>query len=322
MLRYFLIPVLLLATCLAAAPAYAGCSNPTGNEADRIYNKAYHTLQFCNGTNWVPFGAYNPYVGPGDIVSGATAWYGLRAYNLAYTTGTNKAINIRRASDNTTMDIVILTSGALDTSTAATFCASTTCYVDEWYDQTGNGNNVTQSTNSNQPTISFNCIGSLPCVGYSSTTMRLSGSIPSVSQPLTMSAVAERTGNTSNANGIISTYTGSQPTLYFQSTTNTIVIYASNSWVTATANDNAWHAIQGVFNAGTSVLSIDGISMTGSMVGTATSTSLNIGNNPSQNVGLTGNIGEAGLWPSGFSTQQQSNMCHNQYTYWGTSTAC
>ena len=117
MLRYFLIPVLLLAACLAAAPAYAGCSNPTGNEADKS-NKTYHTLQFCNGTNWVPFGVYNPYVGPGDIVSGATAWYGLRAYNLAYTTGTNKAINIRRASDNTTMDIVILTSGDLDTATA------------------------------------------------------------------------------------------------------------------------------------------------------------------------------------------------------------
>ena len=122
--RYFLIPVLLLAACLAATPTYAGCSSPAGNEADKIYNKTYHVLQFCNGTNWVPFGAFNPYVGPGDIVSGAIAWYGLRAYNLAYTTGTNKAINIRRASDNTTTDIVILTSGALDIATAATFCAS------------------------------------------------------------------------------------------------------------------------------------------------------------------------------------------------------
>ena len=114
--RYFLIPVLLLAACLAAAPAYAGCSNPTGNEADRIYNSDYQTLQFCNGTNWVPFGAYNAYVGPGDIVSGATAWYGLRAYSAAIAaTGTQKAINIRRASDNTTKDILIRKSGNLDT---------------------------------------------------------------------------------------------------------------------------------------------------------------------------------------------------------------
>ena len=148
MLRYFLIPVLLLAACLAAAPAYAGCSNPTGNEADRIYNPDYQTLQFCNGANWVPFGAYNAYVGPGDIVSGATAWYGLRAYSAAIAaTGTQKAINIRRASDNTTKDILIRKSGNLDPTTAATFCASTTCYVTTWYDQTGNGNDVAQGTN-------------------------------------------------------------------------------------------------------------------------------------------------------------------------------
>ena len=141
MLRYFLIPVLLLAACLAATPAYAGCSNPTGNEADRIYNSDYQTLQFCNGTNWVPFGAYNAYVGPGDIVSGATAWYGLRAYSAAVAaTGTQKAINISRASDNTTKDILIRKSGNLDTPTAATFCASDHLLCDEWYDQTGNGN--------------------------------------------------------------------------------------------------------------------------------------------------------------------------------------
>ena len=41
--------------CLAAGPAYADCTSPAGKEADRIYNSDYHTLQFCNGTNWVPF---------------------------------------------------------------------------------------------------------------------------------------------------------------------------------------------------------------------------------------------------------------------------
>jgi hypothetical protein len=61
------------------------------------------------------------YVGPGDIVSGATAWYGLRAYNAAYAAGANNAINIRRASDNTTTNIVILANGKLDIATANTF---------------------------------------------------------------------------------------------------------------------------------------------------------------------------------------------------------
>ena len=43
--------------CLAAGPVFAGtCSNPPGNEADRFYNGAYHTYQFCNGTGWVSIG--------------------------------------------------------------------------------------------------------------------------------------------------------------------------------------------------------------------------------------------------------------------------
>ena len=64
------------------------------------------------------------YTGPGDIVSGATAWYGLRAYNAAYATGSNNAVNYRRASDNATQNGVILASGAFDIATANTFAGT------------------------------------------------------------------------------------------------------------------------------------------------------------------------------------------------------
>lgn len=64
------------------------------------------------------------YTGPGDVVSGATVWYGLRAYNAAYATGSNNAVNVRRASDNTTTNIVILANGNLDTATAASFAGT------------------------------------------------------------------------------------------------------------------------------------------------------------------------------------------------------
>ena len=46
-----------LITCLAAGPAYGGtCVSPAGNEADIVYNSAYHTYQFCNGTSWMAYG--------------------------------------------------------------------------------------------------------------------------------------------------------------------------------------------------------------------------------------------------------------------------
>lgn len=72
------------------------------------------------------------YTGPGDIVSGATAWYGLRAYNAAYATAGSNAINVRRASDNTTSNIAVLSTGALNVSAYNTFVgtdATASCTV-------------------------------------------------------------------------------------------------------------------------------------------------------------------------------------------------
>jgi hypothetical protein len=58
MRRYFIIPALWLVLAgLAAGPVYAACTSPAGNEGDQIYNLAFHTPQFCNGTNWIAMGA-------------------------------------------------------------------------------------------------------------------------------------------------------------------------------------------------------------------------------------------------------------------------
>jgi hypothetical protein len=32
------------------------CVSPAGTEQQIIYNTDYHTLQFCNGANWIPLG--------------------------------------------------------------------------------------------------------------------------------------------------------------------------------------------------------------------------------------------------------------------------
>lgn len=62
------------------------------------------------------------YTGPGDVVSGASAWFGLRAYSAAVAaTGTQKAVKIRRSSDDTEQDILITTAGDLDTAAVVAF---------------------------------------------------------------------------------------------------------------------------------------------------------------------------------------------------------
>jgi hypothetical protein len=60
---------------------------------------------------------------------------------------------IRRASDSTTTTIGFDGSGNIDESAITTFCTGTTCTVVTWKDQSGNGNDATQSDPTKQPTI-------------------------------------------------------------------------------------------------------------------------------------------------------------------------
>jgi hypothetical protein len=81
--------------------------------------------------------------------SGAAAAYSTRQLRNAQT----ECMTIRRASDGTTTTIGFDGSGNIDEAAITTFCTGTTCTVSEWIDQSGNGNNATQATASEQPTI-------------------------------------------------------------------------------------------------------------------------------------------------------------------------
>jgi hypothetical protein len=53
---------------------------------------------------------------------------------------------VRRASDNTTKDIGVLTSGGFaDSAVQDTFCSGTTCTISTIYDQSGKGNHLTKA---------------------------------------------------------------------------------------------------------------------------------------------------------------------------------
>jgi hypothetical protein len=84
-----------------------------------------------------------------DTYTGAAAAYSLRKLRAGYT---GDAIEVRRASDNTTQDIGFV-DGELDTTSLTSFCSGTNGFVTTWYDQSGNGYNATQSTVANQPQI-------------------------------------------------------------------------------------------------------------------------------------------------------------------------
>ena len=84
-----------------------------------------------------------------DEYSGAAAAYSLRQLSSTYS---GDAIRVRRLSDNTETNIGFF-NNELDTSTLSTFCSGTNGFVTTWYDQSGNGNDATQTTASKQPKI-------------------------------------------------------------------------------------------------------------------------------------------------------------------------
>ncbi|HTA92248.1 MAG TPA: arabinofuranosidase catalytic domain-containing protein [Polyangiaceae bacterium] len=95
---------------------------------------------------------------PGDIAAAAgTPMVAAHAVTRALFAAYNgKLFQARRASDGMTQDINTVSAGGLvDLNALNTFCASTTCTVAKLYDQAGNGNDMTQATAANQPSVGF-----------------------------------------------------------------------------------------------------------------------------------------------------------------------
>lgn len=84
-----------------------------------------------------------------DLYPNAAAAYSLRKLRTAYT---GSAIRVRRSSDNTEQDIGFV-ADQLDTVSLLSFCGAGNGFVTTWYDQSGNANNATQTTQANQPQV-------------------------------------------------------------------------------------------------------------------------------------------------------------------------
>ena len=86
---------------------------------------------------------------------GAGAAYSTRRIRTTYT---GPALRVRRSSDNTEQDINFNTNGDLNTTALISFTGTSNGFVTKWYDQSGNGRDMIQTTAANQPQISMNGI--------------------------------------------------------------------------------------------------------------------------------------------------------------------
>jgi len=118
-----------------------------------------------------------------DLYPSAAAAYSVRKLRTAYT---GSAIRVRRSSDNTEQDIGF-SDGNLDTTSLTSFCGAGNGFVTTWYDQSGNGINVTQTTASNQPQIvssgSVLLVNGKPAI-FSLNKRLLNASQPNINSPV------------------------------------------------------------------------------------------------------------------------------------------
>lgn len=84
-----------------------------------------------------------------DLYPNASAAYSLRLLRNAYS---GSCIRVRRSSDNTEQNIGFL-NAVLDTASLLSFVGAGNGFITTWYDQSGNGLNITQTTAGNQPRI-------------------------------------------------------------------------------------------------------------------------------------------------------------------------
>jgi hypothetical protein len=131
----------------------------------------------------------------------AAAAYSFRKLRDFYS---GNAVRIRRSSDNAEQDIGFTVDGNFDTGAANSFLNGSTGYITKWYDQSGHGVNLTQTTTANQPTYSASGLSNKPTMTFDGSNDALSTDTNAVSvgntNMLSNYAVADFSSSRTDAN--------------------------------------------------------------------------------------------------------------------------
>lgn len=258
-----------------------------------------------------------PFVGPLDGTT-TTAAYSLRRLYSAYI---GKAAHWRCPS-GTNGDVGFTASGDFNNSALAVLANGGSCFRDKWYDQSGNGRDVSQATTTAQPSAHTNSsLSGKTCASYNGSQFEESSGTITLAQPFTVQAIANRTGTTSTNDYILNT------------TSNGINIsYGSSSGTLGTVNfmgtsgtfhEPTFHSVQAVINGASSKIGVDlnnntgnggatGISGENILIGAFTST-------PTQT--LIGDICEVMLFPAALTDAQVATIGLNQNSYYNITRA-
>ena len=242
------------------------------------------------------------------------------------------ALRVRRSSDNSELDIGFDASGNLNTTTLLAHVGANQGYVVTWYDQSGNGNNVTQSTALAQPQIvvggSIHAINGKAAVlfdGLSTSLPRANATlnayvINSVSSPSAFGAVNSIARQLNGTSGV---------PWYLRIDASGQLLFVKDvlGLITTSAIPLAPMVATGVRTDGTnSNLYLNGsvppLASTAAPMSTASTVgNFSIGQHPGGGQNYNGYIAEIMIYSSDFTTTQRQTLERNQGTYFGITVA-
>lgn len=310
----------VLALALALFPALAAAQQS---------NRAFPPGTFQNRAALdAAGGGGGGYTGPGDVVSGAAVWYGLRGYNAAYATGSNPAVDITDQAGSNPLTVNILTNGNLDVATISAWVTAhsvTTIRIAKLYDQTGSGSHrdlTSVGSTVSHPILTLSAIGSLPGMTFDSSLNEqlLSSATYTTSQPFTQMAAAKANAVGSSIRAII----GFENTALLASDSSAALVEvdAGSNLFIFTMVPAQFYSYGGMYNGASSAASFIG-SNTNNTTGNAgtnapSGTKIEMGYDTGGTLGnaFDGVTLEAGIWP-GDKSSSFGAMATNQRAYWG-----
>lgn len=243
-------------------------------------------------------------------------------FGVAALTGTGILLNLNGAFVATTgtsgTTVNYTTTSGLGTITITGGSVSI-CTIKSWYDQSGNGHTITQSTVADRAVLAVNAVDSMPCGAfYASSSYSVTG-LSSTSMPASVSAVVEA-GSASTTN-FAWFGSGSNSTWRYQGSGGSAVLY-NGSFLTQTGLNNSVptpYAIQGVMNGASSAIYVNNGTATTGTTGTSDTsfTAIYLGNDPF-GTPMAGFVCEAIDWGDlALTSTQAGNLYSNQHTFYG-----
>jgi hypothetical protein len=203
------------------------------------------------------------YTGIGDVTPSPLACHGLRAYNAAYATGSNPALDIVDQAGANGLTVNILSTGALDVASVSTWVTAnsvSSIKVKQIYDQVGTRHLKTAGaggTLAQMPTLVLSgftgTTGPQPVVRFSDTNPQSMDAASSLAQaaPFTTYAVAKRTSGT----GTDAVYGGTVVGTVLFTSANTAALFnggSTTNFGSGSVTDNQFWTLQGMFSSSAS----------------------------------------------------------------------